>query len=334
MRSKVSFLSLALCILLNVSSQENPLYVYPVAVFESAGIPHLLVLCQWQGKRLELYEFNTFTCSMNKTLTSWYTPAGIQLLPDLSGFSFVDNGRIRIKRFAKRAVKSLDIYEPIYGIELVKWLDCDTCYFHALSQGHYGIYMLTLDETLTCLASNIVGDTLFFIEYKSDAFESAYTLCTQSLTEKPAPIQKLMVWHKNPHILLHMRSADEGYIIEYVPINNEYHFNYVQLIEDKNIWKARKLFSFIIPEQFLSDGVSRVYESFLPFIPRHQGAKIYFSTYDKELRAMGLYTFDKNIGNIDLVVKSQENLFVPIIFNKKCWYGGEVAHIGTLDINS
>ena len=154
MRFRPYLLSLLWINGLCIGGSDRLLYVYPIAAFKLFGTQHMLVLKQWSPQELELSDWNITTGSMNKILMSMYTPAAVTLLPDKSGFSFVDNGRIRIKRFEKRAVKSLDIYDPVYGIELIHWIDNQTCYFHAQSDGRYGIYTLTMEEELTLIMAS------------------------------------------------------------------------------------------------------------------------------------------------------------------------------------
>ena len=339
MRSKLSFSRLIFCVFTWTFGYEKPMFMYPVAAFESAGITHVLVLYQLSKQKLELYDFDTRLLTMTKILMSWYTPAGVKMLPDFSGFSFIDNGRIRIKKFAKRAIKSLDIYDPIYDIELVNWLDDQTCYFHARSNsGHYGIYTLTLDEVLTYLLTsptadymypNIIGSNLFFIECRVIEKCSIYSFCSQSLDQKESDKKNLISFGVHPFVMLHMQSLHEGYAIEYLESKGEYLFNYVQLLQTTQKWSVNRLFNFSIPKQFLNDGPCRVYESLLPFIPKHYGMSVYFSTYDNNQKHMVLYHFDKQTNKIFPFIENKENLFVPIIFDKTGWYGGSVSHLST-----
>ena len=64
-------------------------FVYPVA-----AIPHsndLLVIYQKTPHHIELWQCNMSTHHAEHVLLSRYTPAGLKILPDGSGYSFIDN---------------------------------------------------------------------------------------------------------------------------------------------------------------------------------------------------------------------------------------------------
>jgi hypothetical protein len=334
-------ISLTCCKFCCAVETDEVLYTYPVAIYSSAGATHVLVLYQYTHKR-ELYDVHG-DFRYTKMLMAWYNPAGVVLLPDLSGFSFVDNGRIRLKHFEKRSVRSLEIYEPIYGIELVHWLDNQTCYFHAPSHGHYALYTLSLDEILTCLISDKyadymypshIGTTLFFIECIEIDGCSRYNFCKIAVDTSVKEKNNLICLGNLPHIMLRMYSPTRGAVLVDKGSNGKlFFFEYVELYNQAGVWHTKFLFKFSISKKLLSYGPARVYESLLPFVPKEVGSRIYFSSFNDKHDCMTLYYYDKKTYNINILVEKEVDLFVPVIRGTTCCYGGAVSSIEFLNIN-
>lgn len=171
MRFFVVIVFLSIIVTPYVMAQE---YLYPIASFDKNGQILTYLFYQKSLKHIELWLWNSKTLEAQKALLSSYTPAGLRIIPDHSGFSFIDNGRIRIKDFAKRSPKSIDIYEPIYDIGVLEWIDGHCGYFSAQYQDRWMIFLFNRDsEEITCLAQSnhadyvyptIKNNTLFFIE--------------------------------------------------------------------------------------------------------------------------------------------------------------------------
>jgi hypothetical protein len=138
-----------------ISKTHAQEYIYPVGYFQHNGQHNVYLLYQKSIKHIELWIWDPNTKAATKALLSSFTPAGLRILPDQSGFSFIDNGRIKIKFFNKRSPKSLDIYEPIYDIGVIEWIDNDCCYFSAKENERNGIYQVNMQGEL----AYIVGDT-------------------------------------------------------------------------------------------------------------------------------------------------------------------------------
>ena len=311
---------------------QDPVYTYPVARYKHIR-DHLLILKQWSINQLELYDQDMATGIMTKVLMNMYIPAAVTVLPDQSGFSFIDNGRIRIKRFEKRAVKSLDIYAPIYGIEFIRWLDNETCYFHAKSDGHFGIYTLTLDQELTPLLAHedsdymypcIQNSELFFVERKKNKEKYYYNI--QSMSDIHSQYKKNVILDNGikPIIMLHMTNTEEGFFIECEQPHNLYIFHYYQMVKKENSrWHCFKLFSFKVPPEILIDGPQRLYESLLPLVPRLSDHIVYFSSYDEEIGKLAIYSFSLKTKLIERIAGDKSgHLFVPLLVDKQMIIGG------------
>jgi len=159
-----------LCTASFLSGEE---YLYPVASFKEQDKQKVYLFYQKSLTHIELWLWDCETKEVAKALLSTYTPAGLRLLPNQQGFGFIDNGRIKVKLYNKRSPKSLDIYEPIYDINPVTWLDDDCCYFSAKERECYGIYHVNmlgeLKRIITfpkidCMYPQKVNGELFYIE--------------------------------------------------------------------------------------------------------------------------------------------------------------------------
>lgn len=160
-----------------LSSDE---YVYPVA---SSG-QTVYLIHQGPARNLELLEWNPETLHMSKILLSRFMPAGLTLLPDDSGFSFIDNGRIRVKQFERRSPKTIALNAPVYDVNIIHWIDATQFYFSAKCQGRYAIFQATIDGELVplvkqadvdCMYPQKIDDRLFYIErFQSDDGSALY----------------------------------------------------------------------------------------------------------------------------------------------------------------
>src|SRR5579872_7448020 len=116
-------------------------YLYPVAAYKTPeGASRLLLLYQKSSANIELWEWDPITKHANKALPASHTPAGVRMLPDNSGFSFIDEDRIRIKKFTKRSAKTLELREPLHSLGPVTWAEDGTGYFHAQGKKNFCIF--------------------------------------------------------------------------------------------------------------------------------------------------------------------------------------------------
>ena len=169
-------LFILLILIMPVWSHALREYLYPVALCEKNGKQKALLMYQKSVSHVELWEWDPVTYDVQKALLSSYTPAGLRILPNNVGFSFLDNGRIRIKEFAQRSPRSINIYEPFYDISVVEWADSEHCFFSAKQEAVNALFCIDITTTqVTCLAKpsqgvvdylypNIVDGMLFYIE--------------------------------------------------------------------------------------------------------------------------------------------------------------------------
>jgi len=166
------FIFLCLCFFISLLSCAHE-FLYPVAHIELNGETKLYVLYQKSVTHLELWLWDPDTKLATKGLLSTYTPASLRVLPSGDGFSFIDDGRVRIKKFHRRSPKAIDMYEPIYGLSELHWIDENSFYVSAKKNGcfcvfhitHHGIIKPILeDKDYDFMYPQKVGDTLFYIE--------------------------------------------------------------------------------------------------------------------------------------------------------------------------
>ena len=158
-----------------INSEE---FLYPVATFNNDGQNFIYVIYQKNVHHLELWSVNRETMAANKVLMSNFNPAGIKLLPNQSGFSFIDNGRIRVKYTNKLPSLSFDFEYPIYDFHTVEWINDRHFYFSAKAGKRFCVFLCdtntkqtkTLIEKEVCSRINedfmypqIIGDKVYFI---------------------------------------------------------------------------------------------------------------------------------------------------------------------------
>lgn len=231
-------------------------YVYPIGTFSDfEGQKSVLTFYQKSPEHTELWQGNLETTDSNRAVLSTFTPVGVALLPNNAGFSFFDNGRLRVKQFLKRSPKAIDIYEPIYDIGPLQWLTSDTCIFHAKEREIFSLYQLTFDGSVSCLVKkgtcdcfypSVIGSFLYYIErrvggeyaimrreysekhlevkesiFKPSMIEKCTFECTEPIKE-PVVNDQCLISQSRPLAFLTMTGECEGFVIEH-PIDVDLH---------------------------------------------------------------------------------------------------------------
>lgn len=153
-------------------------YLYPVASIKKGDQSYLYMLYQKSYDQLELLLWDPETKIICKALkSSSCMPVGISILPEGKGFSFLDNGRIKVKLFNKHSPKSIDLYECIYDFESITWVDAQNFYFSAKEHGLSAIFQGSMQLAAQCLCRQAgkdcmypqkVGAQLFYIQRTTD----------------------------------------------------------------------------------------------------------------------------------------------------------------------
>jgi hypothetical protein len=322
-------------------------YIYPVA---SLSDEKILYIHQHSSTNIELFSFNTQTHQTEPMLWSVFNPAGLQMLPDNAGFSFIDNGRLRIKSFNKRSAKAIDFDEPLFGINGLHWIDNHTCYCSAQYNNNFALFELHDDGTLQCLRSaegkdymypQKIGNQLFYIERNAtknglNFFHYTIASCSyQKSNSNDLETNIIADFSTTPIIFLTMLSETEGFAIEHEQqIDSENPtmlFTYHQIIKEDDIWAKKALFSFSIPTNLLVPSArpelveGYLYESILPLLPCVINQKVYFvdcaHNMDYILEPYFYSLQDKIVQKINLNQRDG-HVFVPVSCKNTLYYGG------------
>ena len=80
-------------------------FLYPVGYHPVQN--KVFVIYQKNSSHLELWEWDPFTHYSYQILFSRYSPAGFTFLPDYSGFSFIDDGLLKVKQLIKGSPRTI-----------------------------------------------------------------------------------------------------------------------------------------------------------------------------------------------------------------------------------
>ncbi len=313
-------------------------YCYPVASLGNGST--VLYIHQHSPTNIELLEWNTQTNQTEQMLWSVFNPAGLQLLPNNAGFSFIDNGRLRIKSFEKRSPKAIDFDEPLFGINGLQWINEQTCYCSAYYNDNFALFELHVDGTLEILAwhkgsdylyPQKIDDQLFYIERCTTNNGASYHI--MQCTYHHSDATSVTNFGNTPIIFLTMLSATQGFVLEHAQkIDSESSttpFSYHQIIKKGDVWCKNLLFSFSVPTNLLLEGEQRLYESILPLLPRVNKNKIYFVDCAKNIDfTLEPYSYDylTKITKKIVVPTKKGHYFVPMLCGNRFYCGGTKFH--------
>jgi hypothetical protein len=322
-------------------------YIYPIAsLYDGESI---LYIHQHSITNLELFKWDIKTNHKEQILWSIFNPAGLLLLPDNSGFSFIDNGRLKIKLFQKRSPKAIDFDEPLFNINALTWIDAHTCYCSAKQNNNFALFQLQDNGTAQCLLSGDdkdymypqkINEDLFYIErYTLQDISGVlyYKVMTSSYEHydyRIKPTELIFDFENTPIIFLTMISETKGFVLSHaqnVDDNNPtILFTYYQIIKQNNAWYKNILFYFEISTNLLLKNEHQLYESLLPLLPRIVNDKVYFVDCSKNnSHYLEPYVYDTATAitkKITLPIKKQGHCFTPLLCGKNFYCGG------TLDI--
>lgn len=304
--------------------------VYPVAGANVNGEARLLVLDQQSLQSMQLWLADPTTNENNKALTFLYSPYAITILPSGNGFSFINNGCIRVKEFVKRSAHALNFYEPIYHITQAQWLDSKTCYFSAKQDGRYKIFTSDLDGELTAIVDKKEADCVYPSSFKDIIYfltkDRKQSERLMSIEVGSNQIEEVHVFGKRNLAFLHMTSSTEGFYIETpFAINTEddlLQLKYYRISKAEAAWTEEQLFSFQLPMHYLfGTGPERFFESIMPFLPRIYEQTILFSSMRGSY--LDIFYFDRGSGTDRPVIETAADTdrFGALEFEDKIFYG-------------
>ena len=325
-------------------------FLYPVAPVSNSD--YLLLIYQKTPHHIELWQWDVHTKQAETVLLSRYTPAGLRLLPNNRGYSFIDNGRIRIKKWAKRSPRNIELDGPICNIELINWIDELTCYTSGKYQDCFGIFQVDDEGTVCPIAVDAesdfmypqkIDDTLFFIirdKYRQyhiatmlyhahgKEYDEFYDRIHSHVPEKPDTIVDCGL---QPIVFLQMITQREGFYLAHpraISKKDRYIlFSYHHLTQQEEVWKSEQLIVFSIPTSLLFTGKeSRLYEALLPLVPQYEDGSIFYSDC-AESEYLTLYRYCLEHGkNIQISPdREQHHFFAPVFSGRRMYYGGKLC---------
>jgi len=331
---KLSNIFFVCCIAVSVHAIE---YLYPVGTgISPEGSDVIYLIYQRSLEHVELFAWDPIEGVAHKALLSAYTPAFFHLLPDNSGFSFIDQGRIRIKQFEKRSPFTIPLYAPIDTITSVEWIDAQHCYFTARYADHFGIFATDLEGNMTTVLSDDGHDflypqqpagQLFFIRRSASG---NYDIGTQLVNEHDYHI--ILNFEETPIAFLRMIDAEHGFVIQHQAYLDRHDtFSnfacwYFKKIDGQ--WKKERIFEFNIPlDLFFGDTPQRFYESIVPLLPVHIDGNIFFINHNMLTNRLGLYRYELQKEHYQLAFAPKEPLICcsPTSLFGLIFYGGNVV---------
>lgn len=314
-------------------------YIYPIAEIDNDS---LLVMRQRSLYDIDLLQWNKHTKDASKVLWSIYMPSSVKLLPSKAGFSFFDQGRIRIKYFNKRSPKTINLYEPITTFDSMEWINDTTFYFTAQDPYLHNVFVcevhkntasisrLTFQEDVDFLYPQKVGDSLFTIKRNDKEQFSIIELPWQerAFGNYKELEQNIIAENNKSCCFLQMIDKESGYFISYSPYKEEtgiYKFYCNQLLKKEDGWEQEEIFSFDVHEKFITGkGDSRLYESIKPLLPRYEKCGIFFSHFNKDLQSCSLKRYNtvtKTVTAVPSPHRKSVSLFTPLMSAGQAYCG-------------
>lgn len=312
-------------------------YIYPVASYNDKII---LYVEQTSSQNIQLFQWDISTHHTQPLLWSLFNPAEIKLLPNNKGFSFFDNGRLRLKLFQKRSPKAIDFDEPLFNFNGLDWIDENTGYCSAQYNNNFSIFQIhdngRVDYLISCdthdyMYPQKVNNQLFYISRENKIKESeVHYKIMQSKYGNNMPSEEIINFYDQTIIFLNMLSESEGFVLQYNENRDNnpdiFHFFYYHLMKQSDhTWKNECLFAFSLPTYVCGEkNDKRLFESILPLLPRIIDYKIYFSDYLPEIDMLDLYYYDlvTNQKNKICLHKKPGHIFAPIKCGDTIYCGG------------
>lgn len=335
-------------LLVQISCINASEFLYPLALCkDDTGHEFVLVMHQQTTvPQLEIWAWDALTGQAAKLLPSYFTPTGVSVVPDGTGFSFIDNDVIRIKLFKKRSVIRVETFSPLSHISPISWTPAqEKGYFHARQAGNstYGIFSVTTKGDCVACVQDRRFDALypscpdatciFYIQRSFSENKPSYAVVAQSLTHTES-VQEIYQ-QTEPLIFLTMVNSTQGFVIAhpacldqktlYIP------FKYYELRQRHDgSWKHSERFSFSLPTNLLQATFGIVqesaypflYESILPLLPRITTTILYYVSVDPVNGKVLPYAYSMADEQVTQLATEQALYFTPFPWQSSLFYGG------------
>lgn len=276
-----------ICFLSFFSSYSAIEYLYPVARIQTEKFQPLILMHQTEQKKMRVLVWDPRTQQIEPALAQRYNPAGVQVLPNQTGFSFIENDLLKIQYFSQRSPKTVTFDEPVYSLSIINWINSTNYYFSAKDEEQFGIYQgniwgcvdpVLVSSEFEYLYPQKVRTTLFCVRRTGMVYDIVQTEYP-SLEQLDADVTKEKVIERLRRIserksgaydlqtcvdvicacpgetvaFLNMVSDHEGFYLSYprqvIASNRLLTCSYNQLVKEPNntTWRRTKLFNFSLP---------------------------------------------------------------------------------------
>lgn len=325
------YIFLAFCCVFSQNQAEQ--FIYPVANFHDSN--QLMVMYQKSLNSIELWIWDTTTKQAIKGLSSFFIPANLRMMPSGNGFSFIDQGYIKIKEFVKRSPRTLSIYEPIGLFSNMEWIDEENFYFVAREGDFFQIFQGDLQGNILRLTHDFadalypqkVGSTLFYMQRdmqnQISIIMEPWNPKSMDLNSNQTEESTVILQHVQQGCFLHMISETEGFYVQAPTKKGKdsacYQFNCHHIKKYATNWKNERIFGFDIPSHYIT-GSTKLYESLEPFLPNFQMQEtIYFTTWNHESEQFEIWNYNLAAKTLTfmneqiLYRKDNQQFFAPYI---------------------
>lgn len=303
---------------------QSTFYRYPVATLDENNI---IVIEQVDPNNLEVLLYNKQEHYYTKLLNSWFFPSDVQMLPDQSGFSFIDRGQFRIKFFDKKRPHTIAFPIDLFSIHNTSWVQDNQCLFTAKMNNYFHTFLLDLSsqepqifcfadfgKKVHCIYPQKINQTLFVIVKDQENMHSIVKtdwrpeLVAADLNSDALVLQLCIKPQKEPLCFLHMVSDFQGYAIQLEEQKNDgfcLYFTCCQISQiSDNVWQKQPLLFFKIPiTMIMGNSKERLFESLFPLLPVYTAKSIVFTTYDESIGFCVVKEFDI-FSNREILLKS------------------------------
>ncbi|HRN77851.1 MAG TPA: hypothetical protein PLU71_01310 [Candidatus Dependentiae bacterium] len=271
--------STLLCICFFCSNIYTVEYLYPIDTFKHEGDDIVLIMHQVSNREIQLLAWHAEKEIYIPLLSKQYNPTSVKLLPDKNGFSFIDNGLLKIKKFDKRSVHIVEFDKPLYNIGYIQWINPQQCYFHAKYGERYGIYKSNMEGEITPLITDTscnnmypqkIDDTIFCIEHIHHQYKVIAVHHSQDSLHQVKTVVK--DFGNIAIAYLTMTDRNEGFVIahpKYIETHSKViNFQMYQIKIFDGISSCEKILDFNLPTKLFFDNNYLLHEGIIPFLPR------------------------------------------------------------------
>jgi hypothetical protein len=271
--------------------------IYPIA----ADGQKIYAIYHKKNKQREIWTYDLQKKEAFKTLFSNYAPSAVKLLPNLAGFSFIQDDQLRVKYFHKRSPKTVAFNLSLKDLHSVEWLDTLQCFFSA-RRLHKNLIMIgeinqaeahvIMEDFLgDALFPQKIVDNLYYVRRVNDRHSVIKTKFLNPFENEDAQVvldflqdeDDLLLFDAGTCQIAGFKMADQncGYLVIMHDnlsgglIKFSYHkicYNQTRAFPDpvlaKN-WQKKHLFDYVLDNKLVSDSTNQPEQIVEIFWPEH-----------------------------------------------------------------